>query len=104
MAYAVTQRTKEIGIRMTMGAGRGDVVQLILAQAMRPIAIGVALGLAAGAAVSRVLASLLYGVSPLDPVVFIGVALFLSAVALLAGYVPAQRASRVDPMTALRHS
>jgi ABC-type antimicrobial peptide transport system permease subunit len=104
MAYAVTQRTKEIGIRMTMGAGRGDVVQLILAQAMRPIAVGVALGLAAGAAVSRVLASLLYGVSPLDPVVFGGVALFLSAVALLAGYVPAQRASRVDPMTALRHS
>ncbi|MGD0771419.1 MAG: ABC transporter permease [Candidatus Solibacter sp.] len=103
MAYAVTQRTREIGIRMTMGAGRRDVTQLVLAQAMRPVAIGVALGLAAGAGVSRVLASLLYGVSPLDPLVFAGVALFLSAVAMLAGYVPAQRASRVDPMTALRH-
>ena len=103
MAYAVTQRTREIGIRMTMGAGRRDVAQLILAQAMRPVAIGVALGLAAGAGVSRVLTSLLYGVSPLDPIVFAGVALFLSAVALVAGYVPAQRASRVDPMTALRH-
>jgi putative ABC transport system permease protein len=99
----VTQRTREIGIRMTMGAGRRDVTQLVLAQAMRPVAIGVALGLAAGAGVSRVLASLLYGVSPLDPLVFAGVALFLSAVAMLAGYVPAQRASRVDPMTALRH-
>jgi predicted permease len=104
MAYAVTQRTREIGIRMTMGAQRRDVMRLILAQAMRPVGIGVAAGLAASAGVSRVLASLLYGVSPLDPVVFIGVALFLSAVALLAGYVPAQRASRVDPMTALRHS
>ena len=104
MAYAVTQRTREIGIRMTMGAQRRDVMQLILAQAMRPVALGVALGLAAGAAASRILASLLYGVSPLDPVVFIGVALFLSAVAFLAGYLPAQRASRVDPMTALRHS
>ncbi len=104
MAYAVTQRTKEIGIRMTLGAERRDVMRLILAQAMRPVAMGVAVGLAASAGVSRVLASLLYGVSPLDPVVFGGVALFLSAVALLAGFVPAQRASRVDPMAALRHS
>jgi macrolide transport system ATP-binding/permease protein len=104
MAYAVTQRTKEIGIRMTMGAQRGDVMQLILAQSMRPVAIGVAVGLAAGAGVSRVLASLLYGVSPLDPLVFGGVAVFLAAVALLAGYVPAQRASKMDPMTALRHT
>ena len=104
MAYAVTQRTKEIGIRMTLGAERRDVMRLILAQAMRPVAMGVALGLAASAGVSRVLASLLYGVSPLDPVVFGGVAMFLSVVALVAGFVPAQRAARVDPMTALRHS
>ena len=104
MAYAVTQRTKEIGIRMTLGAERRDVMRLILAQALRPVAMGVAVGLATSAGVSRVLASLLYGVSPLDPVVFGGVAMFLSTVALLAGFVPAQRAARVDPMTALRHS
>jgi putative ABC transport system permease protein len=66
--------------------------------------MGVALGLGASAGVSRVLAALLYGVSPLDPMVFGGVALFLSAVALMAGFVPARRAARVDPMTALRHS
>jgi putative ABC transport system permease protein len=104
MAYAVTQRTREIGIRMTMGAQRGDVMRLILAQAMRPVAIGVGAGLAASAGVSQLLASLLYGVSPLDPATFLGVALFLSTVALVAGYLPAQRASRVDPMDALRHS
>ncbi len=104
IAYSVTQRTKEIGIRMTMGAQRRDVMQLILAQAMRPVAVGVAVGLAASAGASRLLASLLYGVSPLDPVVFVWVALFLSAVAMLAGYVPAQRASRLDPMRALHHS
>jgi ABC-type antimicrobial peptide transport system permease subunit len=104
MAYAVTQRTKEIGIRMTMGAQRRDFTQVILAQSMRPVAVGIAIGLAASAAVSSILASLLYGVSPLDPAVFIGVALFLSAVAFLAGYLSAQRAARVDPMTALRHS
>ena len=104
MAYAVTQRTREIGIRMTMGAGRRDVMQLILAQAMRPVGIGVALGLAASAGVSRVLASLLYGVSPRNPAIFGGVALLLAGVALLASYLPAQRAARVDPMTALRHS
>jgi len=79
-------------------------VRLVLAQAMRPVAIGVAIGLAASAGVSRVLSSLLYGVSSLDPVVFGGVALFLSAVALFAGYLPAQRASRIDPADALRHS
>jgi ABC-type antimicrobial peptide transport system permease subunit len=104
MAYAVTQRTKEIGIRMTMGAQRRDVMQLILGQSMRPVAVGVAAGLALSAGASRLLTSLLYGVSPLDSAVFVGVALFLSGVAFLAGYVPAKRASRVDPMTALRHS
>jgi predicted permease len=103
MAYAVTQRTKEIGIRMTMGAQRRDVVRLILGQAMRPVAIGIALGLAGSAAVSGILSSLLYGLNRLDPAVFGGVSLFLAAIALLAGYVPAQRATRVDPMTALRH-
>ena len=103
MAYAVTQRTKEIGIRMTMGAGRRDVFQLILAQAMRPVAAGVVLGLAGSAAASGVLSSLLFGVNRFDPVVFAGVSIFLSVVALVAGYLPAERATRIDPMAALRH-
>src|SRR5260370_21029976 len=103
MAYAVTQRTKEIGIRITLGAERRDVMRLILAQAMRPVAIGVALGLAASAGVSRVLASLLYGVSPLDPLVFGGVALFFSAVAPLARVVSAARGARAGTMPAPRH-
>ena len=76
MAYVVTQRTREIGIRMTMGAQQRDVMRLIIVQAMRPVAIGVGIGLAASAGASRVLASLLYGVSPLDPIVYGGVALF----------------------------
>jgi predicted permease len=104
VAYAVAQRTREIGIRMALGARRGDLARLILIQAMRPVALGVGLGLAGCAAVSRVLDSLLFGVSPLDPFVFGGVALFLAAVALLASYMPARRAMRVDPLLALRES
>jgi predicted permease len=102
MAFAVTQRTREIGIRMTLGAQRSDVLELILAQALRPVAVGVAVGLAGTAVVSRVLSSLLFGVSPLDPLVFAGVSMFLASVALLAAYVPALRATRVDPNVALR--
>jgi putative ABC transport system permease protein len=102
MTYAVAQRTKEIGIRMTLGARQGDVLRLILGQSMRPLAIGIVLGSAGSAAVSGVLSSLLYGVSPLDPLVFCGVSSFLASVALLAAWAPAQRATRVDPMTALR--
>jgi ABC-type antimicrobial peptide transport system permease subunit len=77
---------------------------MILRQSMRPVAIGIAIGLAGSAAVSRVLSSLLFGVSPLDPVVFAGVAAFLGVVAGVASMVPARRAMRVDPMTALRES
>ncbi len=102
MAFAVTQRTREIGIRMTLGAQRRDVLELILAQALRPVAVGVAVGLAGTAVVSRVLSSLLFGVSPLDPAVFAGVSMFLASIALLAAYVPALRATRVDPNVALR--
>lgn len=104
MSYAVARRTREIGIRMTLGAEQRDVAGMILRQSMRPVAIGIAIGLAGSAAVSRVLSSLLFGVSPLDPVVFAGVAAFLGVVAGVASMVPARRAMRVDPMTALRES
>lgn len=104
MAFVVTRQTQEIGIRMAMGAQRRDVMLLILSGAMRPVMAGVAIGLAASVGCSRLLASLLFGVSALDPAIFVSMALFLSGVALLAGFVPARRASRVDPMMALRHS
>jgi len=103
MAYAVSQRTREIGIRMTLGAESKDVLLLVLRQSFRPVAIGVAVGLCGCAAVSRVLSSLLFGVSPLDPLVFGAVSIFLAGIAMLASYLPARRAAQVDPMSALRH-
>jgi predicted permease len=103
VSYAVVQRTHEVGVRMALGAGRGDVLGLILRQSARPVAIGLLVGLVGSVAVSRLLSSLLFGISSLDPAAFGGVSLFLLAVALLACYVPARRATNVDPMVALRY-
>jgi putative ABC transport system permease protein len=103
MAYSVQLRTQEIGIRMALGAGPQDVRGMVVKQGMRLALIGVFLGVAAALALTRLMASLLYGVKPWDPAAIVSVAVLLSAVALLATYFPARRASRVDPMIALRY-
>jgi putative ABC transport system permease protein len=103
MAYTVAQRTREFGIRIALGAQHHDVLGLVARYGARLILAGVALGLLAAFAVTRLLAGLLFGVSDKDPVTFAFVALLLSGVALVACYLPARRATRVDPLAALRH-
>ncbi len=103
MSYATAQRTNEIGIRMALGASRGAVFQLIIGQGMRVVAMGLLTGLLGAFALTRWMEMLLFEVRATDPLTFAGVALLLAAVALLACYLPARRATKVDPMIALRH-
>jgi predicted permease len=103
LQYSTAQQTHDIGIRMALGAGRTDVLTGVLRHGLRLTLLGVAIGLAGAYALTRLLASLLYGVPPTDLPTFIGVALVLVAIALLASYVPARRAAKVDPMVALRY-
>jgi predicted permease len=103
MSYSVSRRFHEIGIRMALGAERSDLVRLVVGEGMRVAVIGAAVGLAGALLLTRLMTSLLYGVKPTDPATFIGVALLLTAVALTASWIPARRATRVDPLTALRH-
>jgi len=103
IAYLVASRRGEIGIRLALGAGRQQVLGMIVGEAMRPALLGAALGLCAAFGLTRLLTRLLYNVKPTDPPIFAGVLLLLIGVALLASYIPARRATRVDPMVALRY-
>ncbi|MHC4696217.1 MAG: ABC transporter permease [Planctomycetota bacterium] len=103
MSYAVEQRTHEIGVRVALGAGKSDVLRLVIKRCLTLTALGIVLGLALSAPVGLAIESLLFGVSGIDPAAYVGVSTLLLAVAVLAGYVPARRATKVDPMVALRY-
>jgi putative ABC transport system permease protein len=103
VAYTVAQRTREIGIRMALGAQKLDVQWMVLVHGLRLTAAGIGAGLAVSAVATRLLRAFLYGISPLDPVAFGGAALAWLLIAMLASYIPAQRAARVDPAISLRY-
>jgi putative ABC transport system permease protein len=102
MAYTVTQRTHEIGIRVALGAQRQDVLKLVVGQGMILVLVGIVIGLSASLALTRFMISVLFGVSPTDPVTYIVIPLLFVSVALIACYIPARRATKVDPLVALR--
>jgi putative ABC transport system permease protein len=103
VAYSVAQRTRELGIRMALGAQRKDVLKLVLREGLILVASGSVIGLLACYWLSRLVASQLYGVSPYDPATLVSVAVLLATVAFLASYIPARRATKVDPLVALRY-
>ncbi len=104
ISYSVTQRTMEIGIRMALGATRSNVVGGVLSRTIRLALVGILAGTFASLLVSRAIAALLFNTQPTDPVTFAGMVLLIGVVALLAGYIPARRASRINPMVALRNN
>jgi ABC-type antimicrobial peptide transport system permease subunit len=104
ISYSVTQRTQEIGIRMALGSTAGKVQRNVLGGTLRLALVGIAAGAAASLMVSRAIVALLFDTAPSDPITFAATVLLIGAVALLAGYIPARRASRIDPMVALRNN
>jgi ABC-type antimicrobial peptide transport system permease subunit len=102
IAYTATQRTRETGIRLAIGAQIGDVRRMFLRQGFELAVLGIALGIAVALGLTRLISALLFGVAEVDLITYLGMSLFLGSVALLATYLPARRASRVDPVTALR--
>jgi len=103
LSFTVVQRTREIGVRVALGAQRLDVFSLVVGKGLKLAVIGSAIGLLGALAVTRLVSRLLYGVSPIDPVTFASMSLLLVALAMLASWIPARRAAKVDPMVALRY-